>query len=269
MLKQMRLILLSLLPLTVLAACSLEEKFTGQSWETCQCFDETCYPNQNCIDTIWETKRGRCVSDNQICPTSKTERYTGTSHCYCKGNLKNVYMDNSQYKNYQGKLYTTGQYCDEFGFFLENEHGDFTEHEFPIVFKNKNEIRNLLTECYAYGDPSVTECKSNTWKRFAGGSSLYWNTSLVTDFSYLFMRSECGEGVEINSACSMGSYNWFNVDVSHFDTSSVTNMEGAFFQVRGFTHDISSWDFSKVTNIKWFNYESTLAFSLKVVPVQI
>jgi len=45
-----------------------------------------------------------------------------------------------------------------------------------------------------------------------------------------------------------------NINISNWDTSNVTNMEGMFYNCYKFNSDISSWDVSNVTNMdKMFN----------------
>ena len=59
-----------------------------------------------------------------------------------------------------------------------------------------------------------------------------WDTSLVTDMSYLFQ-------------------NWtsFNEDINGWNTSNVTNMQGMFFNAHAFNRDLNSWDTSEVRNM--------------------
>lgn len=56
-------------------------------------------------------------------------------------------------------------------------------------------------------------------------------TSGITDMSGLFGNSG------------------FNEDISHWDVSSVTNMEAMFFDAFAFSQDIGSWDVSSVSNM--------------------
>ena len=59
-----------------------------------------------------------------------------------------------------------------------------------------------------------------------------WDTSSVTNMSYMFLRA----GV-------------FNGDISSWDTSSVTTMSGMFRGASKFNGNISSWDTSSVTDM--------------------
>ena len=43
----------------------------------------------------------------------------------------------------------------------------------------------------------------------------------------------------------------FNGDISKWDVSKVTNMEGMFYGARTFNGDISKWDTSKVTDMAY------------------
>ena len=59
-----------------------------------------------------------------------------------------------------------------------------------------------------------------------------WDTSEVTDFSFLFYQK----------------YN-FNEDLSHWDVSSAENMKSMFTQATAFNQDIGDWDVSSVTTM--------------------
>ncbi|MBR6137639.1 MAG: DUF285 domain-containing protein [Bacilli bacterium] len=68
-----------------------------------------------------------------------------------------------------------------------------------------------------------------------------WDTSSVEDMSYMFSRA-----AELHPA--------FELDLSKWKTSKVKNMEGIFYSAGRFTHnwsvgDLSEWDTSKVTNM--------------------
>ena len=63
-------------------------------------------------------------------------------------------------------------------------------------------------------------------------------TTLVTDMS--------GSGVSLTNFFNDNS---FNSDISFWDVSNVTNMDGIFFQASLFNQNISGWDVSNVTNM--------------------
>ena len=48
----------------------------------------------------------------------------------------------------------------------------------------------------------------------------------------------------------------FNQDISSWDVSSVTNMNGLFIEATVFNQDISSWDVSSVTNMEDMFYNA-------------
>ena len=74
---------------------------------------------------------------------------------------------------------------------------------------------------------------SGEWDVSVGGHISTWDTSQVTDFSYIF--------------------NWkqeFNEDISHWDVSSVTTMYVMFYRAAAFNQDIGNWDVSSVTTME-------------------
>ena len=62
-----------------------------------------------------------------------------------------------------------------------------------------------------------------------------WNTSNVTDMSYMFG-------------------NKFNEDIGNWDTSNVTNMSKMFYCSKNFNQDIGNWDTSNVTDMRSMFY---------------
>ena len=59
-----------------------------------------------------------------------------------------------------------------------------------------------------------------------------WDTSLITDMSYLFENKE-----------------HFNDNINNWNVSNVTDMESMFSQALSFNQPLDSWDFSSVTNM--------------------
>ena len=89
-------------------------------------------------------------------------------------------------------------------------------------------------------DPSSARCGA------AGCDDMpRWDTSLVTDMSYVFAtcnaESWCG-GVVFNSSS-------FNENITGWDTSKVTDMSYMFRETTPFDQPIGSWDTSKVTDM--------------------
>ena len=66
----------------------------------------------------------------------------------------------------------------------------------------------------------------------------HWDTSSVTDMSYMF-----------------GNSTNFNQDIGNWDTSSVTDMNRMFANVTNFNQDIGNWNTINVTDMSWmFHY---------------
>ena len=84
-----------------------------------------------------------------------------------------------------------------------------------------------------------------------------WNTSKVTDMSYLFFSCECfNDNIsewDVSSvsdmSCMFYNASSFNQYVSEWDVSKVTNMNKIFYYASSFDRDVSEWDVSNVTNM--------------------
>jgi len=77
-----------------------------------------------------------------------------------------------------------------------------------------------------------------------------WDTSRVTDMGHLFYR-----GGVVRDERELGRYN-FNDDISAWDVSGVTNMNGMFGGASSFNQDLSDWDVSAVTNMVGMFYNA-------------
>ena len=75
-----------------------------------------------------------------------------------------------------------------------------------------------------------------------------WNTSAVTNMSYMFKQATA-----------------FNQDIGNWDTSAVTNMKGMFGYAIAFNQDLTSWC---VTNIGYApNFATSSALTNANKPV--
>ena len=116
------------------------------------------------------------------------------------------------------------------------------------------------TNMYAASDGASTsdypctttmQFKVNKWcQDQTGAAALYgnissWNTSDVTDMSYLFSDHYCT------------TFDSFNEDISSWDVSRVTNMEYLFNGASDFDQDLSRWVTSRVTNINFIFAEAS------------
>ncbi|MEE4195683.1 MAG: BspA family leucine-rich repeat surface protein, partial [Anaerolineae bacterium] len=77
---------------------------------------------------------------------------------------------------------------------------------------------------------------SPAWGSFT--SFNHWDTSTITDMSYMFSNSNLG-----------------NLEISSWNTQNVTNMAGMFMESMNMVSDISGWNTSSVTDMSdMFNY---------------
>jgi len=88
-----------------------------------------------------------------------------------------------------------------------------------------------------------------------------WDTSQVTDMSFLFFYGRCPKNRTM-PLCAYLLKN-FNEDISAWDVSSVTNLESTFFNTHKFNVDISNWDTSNVQRMARSFY-GTQAFNADI-----
>ena len=96
---------------------------------------------------------------------------------------------------------------------------DYTK---TYTFENRTELRGALILWKDNKDKCIEKY----------GHISHWDTSSVTDMSYMFAMS-------------------FNQDISRWNTSSVTDMDSMFGVASSFNQDISNWDTRKF--ISMFN----------------
>ena len=92
-----------------------------------------------------------------------------------------------------------------------------------------------------------------------------WNTSQVTDMSYLFAyKTSFNDDISkwnVSNVTNMSHMfidaENFNQDLYNWNVSNVTNMESLFKNMKQFDKNISNWDTSKVTNMnRMFKYNN-------------
>ena len=97
----------------------------------------------------------------------------------------------------------------------------------------------------------------SNFARSTYGDISTWDTSLVTDMTWLFEGKYNFNGdisgwdvSNVNNMSHMFRHaDNFNGDISGWDVSSVTDMNGMFYEADNFNSDISGWDVSGVTNM--------------------
>ncbi|GMH67457.1 hypothetical protein TrST_g2079 [Triparma strigata] len=88
-------------------------------------------------------------------------------------------------------------------------------------------------------------CEDAEAAREIYGPISIWNTSEVASMSSLFGGDSHGVGPAAKQ---------FNEDISRWDVSNVTTMEGMFHKASSFNGDLSLWNVSNVTTMKWTFY---------------
>ena len=83
-----------------------------------------------------------------------------------------------------------------------------------------------------------------------------WDTSRITDMSWLFCGSTAdehahpqGKNCAAHGECCNPAAQRFNEDISHWNTSSATSMAGMFFDATVFNQSIGNWDVQRVTTM--------------------
>ena len=106
------------------------------------------------------------------------------------------------------------------------EYGIVKPSDLPIkeTFKpsTKQELKNAVNEW----------CINNNEAMINYGNINKWDTSLITDMSYLFQHKK-----------------EFNDDISAWNVNNVTNMKGMFLCATSFNQPLDSWDVRRVTTM--------------------
>lgn len=115
--------------------------------------------------------------------------------------------------------------------------GPFNQRNYPTWYNYRASVRTVVF------DPSFAGCTSLT-------STAYWfygcaDLTTITGIEYL----NTSNVIYMNYMFS-GCYNLTSLDVIHFNTSKVTNMESMFSQCSPTSLDLSSFDTSNVKNMR-------------------
>lgn len=104
---------------------------------------------------------------------------------------------------------------------------------------------------------SLSRMFSNCTSMIGVGANWNWDTSNISNMSYLFSNTHYfnqdignwNTSNVTNMSYMLNGNFYFNQDIGNWDTSSVTNMRGLFLNARNFNQDIGEWDTSNVTNM--------------------
>lgn len=110
-----------------------------------------------------------------------------------------------------------------------------------------------FTKFDGFGPPNVTDASTLVTTGVTNMSNWFWYRSSISDFPSDFDISHYDTSSVTNFYGLFSLSEVPNVDISYWDTSSATIMEGMFEgsnlgATDGFNPDITNWDFSSVTN---------------------
>ncbi|WP_333781161.1 BspA family leucine-rich repeat surface protein [Mycoplasma capricolum] len=113
--------------------------------------------------------------------------------------------------------------CLEIGYFTNDKDEIQIEQFLPATKKVPSVLPKEIT--------SLAQAFEDNENKLIDGIQ-HWDTSNVTDMSYMFYEAKN-----------------FNQPIGNWDTSNVTNMSGMFFGAEEFNQPIGNWDTSNVTNM--------------------
>ena len=114
------------------------------------------------------------------------------------------------------------------------------------------------------GGPALTNETLRDWvKRWCSGDReglppiSTWNTSQVTDMSYLFaVRQDYMKGNSYFDSYVLTTAD-FNDDISAWDTSNVTNMHRMFCDQSAFNQPLNDWRVDNVRDMSWMFWDAS------------
>jgi len=127
------------------------------------------------------------------------------------------------------------------------------------AFKTNSELKNAVTDYCNNPDGWKDNTKYKTY-----GPIEDWNTSEMTDMSYVFNNKRtCNPNLAKWDVSKVTTFQGmfskasaFNGDISKWDTSSATNFNDMFMQASAFNQNISNWNTSRVTNFWAMFYQA-------------
>ncbi|QVK01571.1 DUF285 domain-containing protein [Mycoplasma mycoides subsp. capri] len=145
--------------------------------------------------------------------------------------------------------------CLEIGYFI-NEAGEVQIEPFnPTTKKVPKVLPTQIT--------SLQEAFNHNENEFIDGIE-YWDTSNITDMSYMFYyANNFNQNIsmwDVSNVVDMSyMFCWaykFNQPISNWNVSDVTDMCGMFDCATSFNQDISKWDTSNVTDMNAMFYKA-------------
>ena len=185
----------------------------------------------------------------------------GTYQVEIYGKFPIIYMSNNA--NYRSKLIEVKQWGDiEWGSSLQ--HAFLGCNNLELTAKDTPNLTNTTPLFGMFRACALLKGDNTNWN---------WNTSNVTDMSYMFFQAGNFDGDignwNTSNVTNMSSMfeqaTSFNQDIGGWDTGNVTSMVSMFENAKLFNGDITTWDTSQVTNMsrmfRGFNIAYIMAFN--------
>ncbi|CBV67589.1 Putative uncharacterized protein (fragment) [Mycoplasma leachii 99/014/6] len=155
--------------------------------------------------------------------------------------------------------------CLEIGYFV-NSKSEIQIQHMPITIRK---VPSVLPKEIT----SLKEAFQANTNEFIDGIQ-YWDTSNVTDMSFMFNGAEnfnqdisMWNTSNVTNMSNMFFYaESFNQPIGNWDTSNVTDMNQMFFGASSFNQDLSKWNVFKVKNFNYFKSFTLFRFSRKKLP---